>query len=702
MIQATSYHGFGGAFAVACKHVGITLNAVIEPEGFGVGAVEANRDFLGFHGPIIKEKLPEPIGADLVLGNPPCSGFSGLNVSKGENARGPRSPINQCMWDLVTYAATVNPKMVIFESVQGAGTAGHALMLELVQYLRDQTDEPWQLTSTFMSGATVGAAQIRRRYFFVAHRIPFGVMPPPVERVITYEDAIGDLQNLQTIKDPQPYDPDAVPSPWASGLLSPTGMVTDMHLGNSVWERRMASIAKYITSGETQRQGVARAIEAGELDESWDGQDINHVIHGDYFSEAIKIHPDGAGRVVTGSGGVAFIHWSQPRTLTVRETARLMGFPDQFDWGFCSGGRAFMYLGKQVPVQSWEWILTQAAAALNDDPFLWRGSWTGTNWHVDITNDYKAVYHERTRQQPVDARSDALIREMANRPPYSLPEPKDASKPAGSAGRPKRERIQRPPRAPRIRATRPFRPVDPGLGELFQQTVDGVTIEMRGGTLDQYCLNEVLERRVYTRFAQLNEDDVWADIGGHIGTFSALIAPKVRKVIAFEPDASNAAMFRRNMELNEIANVKLYEAAAVADDRELAEFFLNTGKNTGAHSQFITRGRTKIVVPAVNLPEKLVEHGVTKIKMDCEGGELALVPAIDWSRIKEVHLEFHVNALKDKDYSLFTSVVNTLKANFTFVVHDTGKLSWTTLIHASHEMLVDTGSLYRPKELHLA
>lgn len=416
MINVASYHGFGGAFAVATKNVGMDLRYVVEPEGFGSDAVDANRAFLNYYGPIVKEKDPGYVpDIQMVIGNPPCSGFSGLNTSKTANFRGARSPINQCMWDLVSWAVQLEPEMIIFESVQGAGKQGREVMRELLEYIRDHSvhGNQWRLTNVFMSGASVGAAQVRKRYFFVAHRIRFGVEPPVIDRVTTYRDAIGDLEGLDLTKEQQPYQKE--PSPWAARLRNPAGTVGDMHLGGTSWERRMAAIAPFITIGETQREGIARAIEANQVDESWKGHDLQKVIHGSYFSGAIRIDPEACGRVVTGSGGTPFIHWSEHRTLTVRETARLMGFPDAFDWGFCSVNRAFAYLGKQVPVDSWAWILEWAKQAVLGEAGPWEGVKTGPDWEIDVTHDYKRVYHERSRQQGVDSRSDAWKKAMANR-----------------------------------------------------------------------------------------------------------------------------------------------------------------------------------------------------------------------------------------------------------------------------------------------
>lgn len=420
MIDAVSFHGFAGAFAVALKNVGVPLRAVIEPGGFGVPAIEANRGVLGFTGPIDASQWPKVYDADLLVGNPPCSGFSLLNTSKTARPRGPESSINDCMWAFARYASEMNngtgPKIAIFESVQGAGKQGQSLMQQLVEMLARETGEPYVLHNVFMSGASVGSAQLRKRYFWVAAKVPFGLETPKIERVATYQDAIGDLEGLVVQKEAQPYVADA--TWWSEPLRREDGLVADHYWPESSWATRAASVAHHWKRGETQRHAIAKAIKAGHefSGRHWENVDPQYQVDRPGFSNMVRVYPNEPGRVITGSGGVAYLHYSEGRTLTVRETARLMGFPDWFDWGFTSGSRAYSYLGKQVPVQSWEWIIRLAVRAIEGDPAGWRPRPREDGAvYFDVTHDYKRLYHERRKEHGVDSRSREWVAAMASR-----------------------------------------------------------------------------------------------------------------------------------------------------------------------------------------------------------------------------------------------------------------------------------------------
>ena len=93
------------------------------------------------------------------------------------------------------FAAKCDPKIVIFESVQGAFQSGRGLMNELHEKLTDLTGKSWNLFHVLHNVKDLGGAQDRARYFFVASQIPFGVDLPEYEPQ-TVLDRIGDLANV--------------------------------------------------------------------------------------------------------------------------------------------------------------------------------------------------------------------------------------------------------------------------------------------------------------------------------------------------------------------------------------------------------------------------------------------------------------------------------------------------------------------------
>lgn len=168
-------------------------------------------------------------------------------------------------------------------------------------------------------------------------------------------------------------------------------------------------------------------------------------------------------------------------------------------------------------------------------------------------------------------------------------------------------------------------------------------ISVRNDTNDEQVVNEVINERCYDKFIKLNKDDVWLDIGGHIGTFCISIADKVKEVRSYEPIKENYQQLRKNVKLNLIDNIETYNRAVAKNNRKTTIYLSDT--NTGMHSLTKKSGRKRIL-RTIGINNIL--KGVNCIKIDAEGAEYEIITAIkDWSKIDQIVLEFHADMLKD-------------------------------------------------------
>lgn len=378
--------GLVGAWTLGGVQAGLELVHRVSLGAFGDEIVESNRHLLGHNWTQdtgVDSSQWEPKQAAVMIGTPPCSGFSLLNRSKKENARGPRSAINHCMWELVKYAGKCTgedgergPEIVSFESVQGAGKLGRDLMRMLRDELDSLTGQSYSLTHVFCSGATVGAAQMRHRYYFVLHRIPFGVRTPERRRVATYIDAIGDLVGLEQTWDAQNVIADDERDWWLreQGIVPNLGTgstrTVDAHIsldkGRDI-EVLLRDLVPYWPAGKDLAFAMRAHRDATgdfpEVARKWWNYEMDEMRG---FHHPTRIHPDKSGYVLTGGCVEAFIHWSEPRMLSVRECARLMGFPDDWSFDVCSTvKKAGMYIGKCCPVNTGKWIAEEFVNALD-------------------------------------------------------------------------------------------------------------------------------------------------------------------------------------------------------------------------------------------------------------------------------------------------------------------------------------------------
>lgn len=437
-LTAVDCQSFAGGFTLGVARAGFDVVAKREgAAGFGVPFVLGNR---GFFPHLDDVQASEPAAwrpvkrAALVFGNPPCSGFSGYTAVRNQTGseRGSDHSINQCMWDFVAYAASCDAKIAIMESVQAAGKLGRELMRELRFDMEERTGKRYDLIHVFHNNASVGGSSVRRRYFMVLARrgLKFGIESPSIDRVPVLEDLLKDLET-------QPLDPTwrkyarKKADPYVMAKLR-AGEGLDGH--DTIHNRENRHVTWVVENSPEWRGGeflgsaMRRLIDAGieplETMRKADGSFLSSLLSTDPYRPR-RAHARKPAPVITGTGVEDTIHPVLPRTLTFREAARIMGFPD--DWSLApilgeQGAKSShivqrqKWLGKGISVPCGEWIGGWAKRTLEGNPGAWRGEPTGeeAEWVIDVTNDYKKVYCDKTGEV-ADTRTKALKKEMEAR-----------------------------------------------------------------------------------------------------------------------------------------------------------------------------------------------------------------------------------------------------------------------------------------------
>src|SRR3972149_6325307 len=90
----------------------------------------------------------------------------------------------------------------------------------------------------------------------------------------------------------------------------------------------------------------------------------------------------------------------------------------------------------------------------------------------------------------------------------------------------------------------------------------GLRIKLRPNTDDLIIVKSNFVKKNYTKdFIPITKDSIVVDVGAHIGSFSIMVARSAYKVLAFEPEPNNYQMLKRNMELNRLENMSIFEMA---------------------------------------------------------------------------------------------------------------------------------------------
>ena len=378
MIKFIDAHGFAGGLSCGISLNGdFTLVGKKEGKGaFGADNMEANRHILG--NDWVTQAGPyeewEPHEAQLLATNPPCSGFSSMS---NKNFRGMQSTANACMWGVTEYAARVKPEIFIMESVSQAFNQGRPLMQQLREHLEKKSGLQYELTHVLHSARSCGAPQLRQRYFLVAHRVPFGIEAPDTSRLATVHDAIGDLEDLRL-----QWDDQVIPHGGETRLTDVlrrrgyrNSFIVD---GHQVKPTKYAESTRYLCDvvgwkgREARDIPLKRAWDNGiELPEPWAAQVEKWVERNWYmgYNQPMRLAYDSIAGATTGAALEQYIHPTLPRTLTHREVARLMGFPDTWLIAPAKESKSLPYgWGKGVTVDCGRWIGRAAKNAILGTP----------------------------------------------------------------------------------------------------------------------------------------------------------------------------------------------------------------------------------------------------------------------------------------------------------------------------------------------
>lgn len=390
---------FAGGFTLGMVQAGFDLVAKRElPGGFGVPNCEANRVLLGdnWRSEVGAGETWSPVVADVVVGNPPCSGFS---VMTDKRWRGVDAKVNACMWSFSNYVAACQPQIAVMESVRVAFTTGRSLMQQLRDNVEEKTGLRYELYHVYQNAIDLGGSAQRPRYFMVMSRLPFGVEYPRVHTPML-RDVIGDLDGLRPTWELQPYR--RPPTWWSKQARSDSGAV-DGHIGaNSPYVQRGIELL-HANGDWPQGMAIARVYrqyydKTGTLPPLSLGQ-LPRLLEKDWFmgfTTMVRWREDRPARVITGAALQSVLHPWLPRTITNREAARIMGFPD--DWRIqplkSGGAKCQPTWGKGITVQCGKWIGDWVRNALDGTPGSINGETIGDHEHfIDVPKRGRTFQH---------------------------------------------------------------------------------------------------------------------------------------------------------------------------------------------------------------------------------------------------------------------------------------------------------------------
>lgn len=238
----------------------------------------------------------------VVAGGPPCQGFSVQRRGADEDHR------NSLVFELLRLVVELRPPFFLMENVPGLRTRGGQGHLQ--PFVDRARREGYVVHSKMLNAADYGVPQLRRRLFLVGERttgLGFFRFPSPTHNEATWKTVEAALQDLP----PPPVD------------YSPHPVIPNHQ------RSRMSRLNLLRISHVPQGGGWAHIPEELRVPCHAPGADrIGHRyvygrLHWDQPSATITAKFDSFTRG-------KFAHPLEDRSITLREGARLQGFPDDF------------------------------------------------------------------------------------------------------------------------------------------------------------------------------------------------------------------------------------------------------------------------------------------------------------------------------------------------------------------------------------
>jgi DNA (cytosine-5)-methyltransferase 1 len=245
---------------------------------------------------------------DVIVGGPPCQGFSDAGRRLGDLSEDPR---NDQVFHFFRFVRAMQPRAFVMENVSGILRTGQSQKHELIDLLVQEAEilgyaVEWKVLNS--SGFRV--PQNRKRFVMVGlhgRRKPF-IFPTPItsdeprlftEPALTVWDALGDLPTPRAA-DPQPYESEPA-----------------------------TPLQRFLRKDSRALYNHLETIHSPTMVSRLAAQEVGTRLYPNWNHSWYRLDPRRPSPAVKENHRAPFVHFSEPRATSPRECARLQTVPDK-------------------------------------------------------------------------------------------------------------------------------------------------------------------------------------------------------------------------------------------------------------------------------------------------------------------------------------------------------------------------------------
>ena len=272
---------------------------------------------------------------DIIIGGPPCQGFSRLNYWDKDRDNDPR---NKLFYQYLRFVEELNPKALLIENVKNIFVAKDGFATKAISSILDSLG--YNVSYSIVCAANFGVPQMRERAIFIAIKKDLGIFDFAILDQfklpqVTVYDAISDIADIEiyakTQKPGSVFNLGEPTSDYQKIMRCEDGLLYN-HLiyypDNSVQEK-----ISYVPQGGNWRS-VPKELFPSERSNRY----TNYLRRLNYSTPSITID----------TGHRVYFHPIFNRVPTVRESARIQSFPDSFRFTGTKG-QQLRQVGNAVP-----------------------------------------------------------------------------------------------------------------------------------------------------------------------------------------------------------------------------------------------------------------------------------------------------------------------------------------------------------------
>lgn len=338
MITSLDLFAGAGGLTLGLKNAGIHSIGAIEIDRFASETFMLNfpeipqyhRDIYSFSEEEIQDLFG---GVNMIVGGPPCQGFS----VAGPSQYGKIDKRNTLIMEFFRFISILNPDVAILENVKGILSGKMDKKNKALEVYEKELKRIGYTSKVFvLQTADFGVPQHRERVIVISsrnqHLIPLDIEGDYKGNWIPVKDVFGDLPQIQSgegVDEGVPYfsTPQTDYQEWIrNGSELVYNHIAMKHT------KRLIERFQHIPQGCSVKDVAA---EYGQRERGGTSLDIKKR----FKMNNQRLHPDKVSTAVTASFQSTFVHPYLDRNLTAREGARLQSFPDTFIF---SGPRTLM------------------------------------------------------------------------------------------------------------------------------------------------------------------------------------------------------------------------------------------------------------------------------------------------------------------------------------------------------------------------